>query len=56
MFGGFTFFKRLAKKVWQMYGSAKGLLMITTGLDGFSLANRRQFTKFAKLSRYMVAT
>ena len=29
------------KKVWRMNRSAKGLLMVTTGLDGFSLANRR---------------
>ena len=33
-----------------MNRSAKGLLIITTTLDGFSLANHRQFTKFAKLS------
>ena len=42
------------KKVWRMNRSAKELLIITTNLDGFSLANRRQFAKFAKLSRYMV--
>ena len=29
---------------------AKGLLIVTTAMDGFSLANRRLFTKFAKLS------
>ena len=28
------------KKVWQMNGSAKRLLNVTTNLDGFSLANR----------------
>ena len=34
-----------------MNGSAKGLLIVTTNLDGFSLANRRRFAKFAtKLS------
>ena len=38
------------KKVWRMNRSAKGLSMVTTNLDGFSLANRRQFAKFAKLS------
>ena len=29
---------------------AKGLSMVTINLDGFSLANRRRFAKFAKLS------
>ena len=29
------------KKVWRMNRSAKGLSMVTTNLDGFSLANRR---------------
>ena len=38
------------KKVWQMNRSAKWLLIVTTTLDGFSLANCRQFAKFAKLS------
>ena len=38
------------KKVWRINRSAKGLSMVTTNLDGFSLANRRRFTKFAKLS------
>ena len=38
------------KKIWRINSSAKGLLIVTTNLDGFSLANRRQFTKFAKLS------
>ena len=38
------------KKVWRMNGSAKGLLMITTNLDGFSLVNRRRFAKLTKLS------
>ena len=28
--------------------------MVTVNLDGFSLANRRRFAKFAKLSRYTV--
>ena len=39
------------KNVWRMNRSAKGLSMVTTNLDGFSLANCR---RFAKLSRYMV--
>ena len=38
------------KKVWRMNRLAKGLLMLTTTLDGFSLANCKRFTKFAKLS------
>ena len=38
------------KKVWRMNRSAKGLSMVTINLDGFSLANRRRFAKFAKLS------
>ena len=50
MFGKLILFKCLAKKVWQMNRSAKGLLIVTTNLDGFSLANIRQFAKFAKLS------
>ena len=47
------------KKVWQINRSAKRLLIISTYLDGFSLANHGGFTTFAKpspakLSRYMV--
>ena len=38
------------KKVWRINRSAKGLSMVTTNLDGFSLANCRRFAKFAKLS------
>ena len=49
MFGEFTLFKRLVEQVWRMNRSAKGLLIVTTILDGFSLANHRQFAKFAKL-------
>ena len=33
-----------------MNRSAKGLLIIITTLDGFTLANHRRFAKFAKLS------
>ena len=39
------------KKVRRIDRSAKGLLIVTTTLDGFSLANHEQF---AKLSRYTV--
>ena len=42
------------KKVWRINRSAKGLLIVTTTLDGFSLANHERFAKFAKLSRYTV--
>ena len=38
------------KKVWQMNKSTKGLLIVTTTLDGVSLVNRRRFAKFTKLS------
>ena len=37
-------------KVWQMNRSAKGLLIISTDLDSFSLADHRQFAKSTKLS------
>ena len=50
MFGAFILFKHLAKKVWRMNRSAKGLLMVPTNLDGLNLANCRQFAKFDKLS------
>ena len=38
------------KKVWLMNRSAIELSMVTINLDGFSLANRTRFAKFAKLS------
>ena len=38
------------KKVWRMNRSAIGLSMVGINLDGFSLANRLRFAKFAKLS------
>ena len=38
------------KKVWQINRSANRLSIVSTKLDGFSLANHRRFTKFAKLS------
>ena len=50
MFGKFTLFKRLVKKVWQINRSAKGILILTTNLDGFSLVKCKQFAKFIKLS------
>ena len=50
MFGEFTIFKRLAKKVWRINRSAKELSMVAINSDGFSLANRIRFAKFAKLS------
>ena len=38
------------KKVWRMNRSANRLSMVGINLDGFSLANRLRFAKFAKLS------
>ena len=38
------------KKVWRINRSANRLLLVSTNLDGFNLANYGQFTKFAKLS------
>ena len=38
------------KKVWWMNRSANRLLIVSTNLDGSSLANHGWFTKFAKLS------
>ena len=35
------------KKVWRVNRPAKGLSMVTTNLDGFSLANRRRFAKLS---------
>ena len=52
MFGEFTLFKHLVEKVWRMNRSAKWLLIVTTTLDGFSLANCRQFAKFTKFSSF----
>ena len=44
------FIKNLVKKVWRMNRSAKGLLIVTTNLDGFILLNWRRFAKFNKPS------
>ena len=43
-------------KVWQINGSANGLFIVSTNLDGFSLANHGRFAKFAKLSHYTVCS
>ena len=43
------------KKAWRMNRSAKSLLIVSTNLNSFSLANDRQFAKFAKLSHYTVS-
>ena len=34
MFSEFTLFKRSTEKVWQMNRSAKGLLVVSTNVDG----------------------
>ena len=34
-------------KVWRMNSSANRLSIVTNNLDGFSVANHRQFAKFA---------
>ena len=38
-FGELTLFEHLAKKVWLISRSAKRLLIVSTNLDGSSLAN-----------------
>ena len=48
----FALFKCLAEKFWRMNRSAKGILIVTTNLNGFSLANCKRFAKFAKLSTH----
>ena len=40
--------------VWRITRSAKSLVIVSTNLDDFSLANRGRFAKFTKLSRYTV--
>ena len=47
-------FSSIWRKVWQSNRSSKRLIIVSTNLDGFSLANHRRFTKFAKRSRYTV--
>ena len=41
-------------KVWQINRLTNRLLIVSIYLDGFSLVNDGRFTKFTKLSRYMV--
>ena len=48
-FGELTRFEHLAKESLANYRSANRLLIVSTNLDGFSLANRG---RFIKLSRY----
>ena len=48
-FGELTRFEHWRMKVWQINKSANRLLIVSTNLDGFSLANRELFTKSAKL-------
>ena len=54
IFGEFAVFKHLVKTVWQISGSANRLLIVSTNLDGFSLANHKWFSKLDKLSHYTV--
>ena len=42
-------FQPFGGKSFAMNRSAKGLLIVITTLDGFSLVNHRKFAKFAKL-------
>ena len=51
-FGELTLFEHLAnlKKFWRINRSANRFLTVNTNLDGFSLVNHGQFTKFAKPS------
>ena len=45
-----THFEHLTKEIWLINRSANRLLIVSTNLDGFSLANHERFAKFAKLS------
>ena len=38
-------FKHLAKEVWQINISAKGLIIVSSNLDGYRLVNHQQFAK-----------
>ena len=49
-FGEMTRFEHLAKESLANYRSANRLLIVSTNLNGFSLANCGRFAKFAKLS------
>ena len=54
-FGELTLFEHLGKESLANYRSANRLLIVSTNLDGFSLANHGRFAKFAKLSRHTVS-
>ena len=54
-FGEFALFESLAKKFWRISKSAKRLLIVSTNLDAFSLANHERLAKFPNLSRYTVS-
>ena len=45
-FGELTRFEHLAKEILANYRSTNRLLIVSTNLDGFSLANRGRFAKF----------
>ena len=49
-FGKLTRFEHLAKESLVNNRSANRLLMISTNLDGFSLANHGRFAKFTNVS------
>ena len=54
-FGELILFEHLVKES-LANRSANRLSIVNTKLDGFSLANHRQFANFTKLSRYTVYT
>ena len=45
---------RLVSSIWRINRSANRLLIVSTNLDAFNLANHGRFAKFAKLSCYTV--
>ena len=47
-------FKCLAEKIWQMNKSAKGLLIVATTLDGFSLVDRLRFAKLSTCQTFLL--
>ena len=49
-FGKVTLFEHLAKKFGDLIDQPKWLLIVSSNLDDFSLANHGQFAKFTKLS------
>ena len=48
-FGRWTLFEFLVKESLVIIRSANRLINVSTNLDGFSLVNHGQFTKFTKL-------